>query len=240
MAQTSNTVTQPNVKIVNWSSKDCSECDSFTADGITYKVFETPEIYLSFTMTKGEDNYVADVFFLNKSDRRIEFKPEQSVIAVWEKNADLENKKPPKEYFAIPPEKIVKKLETRMAWANALLGVSGAMQTKTTTTQTTENGTATVYGNGTTTNGTYNGTSTSTTTTPDRDAQQRGARQQQQNSATTTSKTSAIIDSALRANTVFPKQQILGRIYFPKKKFEFLYLGIRIEDSLYTIAFSNK
>jgi hypothetical protein len=190
-------------------------------------------------MTKSEDNYVADVFFLNKSDRRIEFKPEQSVIAVWEKRADIDNKKPPKEYFPIPPEKIVKKLESRMIWANALLAVSASMQTKTTTTQTTENGTATIYGNGASASGTYNGTSTSTTTTTDREAQQRAARQQQQNSTTTTSKTDAIMGSALRANTVFPKQQILGRIYFPKKKFEFLYLGIRIEDSLYSIAFAK-
>ncbi len=40
-----------------------------------------------------------------------------------------------------------------------------------------------------------------------------------------------------RTNTVFAGEDIIGRIYFPKKKGEYMYIGIKIGDKLYIKGF---
>lgn len=230
---------------INWSSdkgciksrftdaqlaKNKIECDSFVLNDTEVKVIHYGGTTVCVGLGLDGDYIVADLYVENGNADRILVDPANSFL--WIKK---EEKSEPEILPYIPAAKVAEKLRRRVAWANALATFGAAMQTQTTTTQT--NGSATVYGNGQTVSGTYNGTST--TTGPDTAAQNRAAAQSRERAADAKTKGGIIESRGLLANTVFPNSSIDGLIYFKKKKAYHGDFVIMIDDVLYGFIFRN-
>jgi hypothetical protein len=112
------------------------------------------------------------------------------------------------------------------------------MQTRSTTSQTTETGTATATGPGGTATGTYGGVSTTTTTGPDSEARRRTDNQVRQISANTQNTIAGIQSVALRANTVFPGKNIYGAVYFDHGKAKQMVLTVVVDSESFEFPFT--
>ena len=111
-AQDSDITTLPGgEKIAVWKP-GCSICNEFTVDGQKYKIFETKDFYLSYQLADDSDYYVANVYLINKSDRRIEFDPMKAEVGIWTES-DLKKKGNGTVYKPIPAEKIAAKINSR-------------------------------------------------------------------------------------------------------------------------------
>ncbi len=212
---------------------ECKMCDYVTTDGMMYRIFNADGFTLAFQMENDGDYYVANVYLVNNSEQRIDFDPTQSSMAIWTES-DLKKNTNPTIYFAIPAEKIAAKMERRAAWGNFFTALSGAMATRETDVRTT--GKVRVTDNsGNSANGTYN--STATVTTSDTEAQRRADNKIAANNERTTAITRMYLNNNLKANTIFQNQKIGGNIYFPKKKFAELMLGIKVKNITYIILY---
>ena len=89
---------------------------------------------------------------------------------------------------------------------------------------------------GNSTNGTYQ--STATVTAPDTEAQRTAREQIAANTDKATRAAQSYTGTDLKANTLFKGSEIGGNIYFPRKKFARLILGIYIDGVLYVIRYN--
>ena len=136
------------------------------------------------------------------------------------------------------PDRLARSVQRRAGLGAGLIAMGAAMQTRTTTSQTTENGTATVTGPGGMATGTYGGASTTTTTEPDYEARRRADNQVRQIGANTQNTIAGIQSVALRANTVFPAKNIYGAVYFDRAKAKQMVLTIVVDSESFDFPFT--
>jgi hypothetical protein len=157
------------------------------------------------------------VYIVNKSPQRFIVNPAACFARI----------EAPRQFFllTIPVEKVAKSIENEGRWRSALgLFLAGMAQHQTTGTVTDS------YGN----------QSTVTLTEQDRRASQNAQRAARERSANNQSRASIIRDIGLRSNTVFPDTELVGWIFFEKKKFTSLTVGIFTGLAMYEFPFTKK
>ena len=114
------------------------------------------------------------------------------------------------------------------------------MATQQITIQTSSSGTVNANSSdGTYTNGTYNGFSTSTTSTPDYAAQARANERIREQNAAVASMRAGLMQTSLKSNSVMPGQSIRGYVYFEReKRATTMKLTVPISGALYEFPFA--
>jgi hypothetical protein len=97
----------------------------------------------------------ADILIVNHSGQPVDIHPEAFKLAAMPDGKEVQYN---------DPDAMMRLIRRRTGLGMALTAMGGAMQTRTTTWQTTESGTATATGPGGMATGTYSGVSTTTTT----------------------------------------------------------------------------
>ncbi len=112
-------------------------------------------------------------------------------------------------------EEIQHSIGNRLALANALTSMGGALQRKQQTTETSSTDNVTVISSdGGVATGTINGQATSTTTGPDEEAQARARAQMANNSTIAAGNIQRVSSTSLRSNTIPAGQSTLGLVFF--------------------------
>ncbi len=162
---------------------------------------------------------------------RIEFNPNDSRLAVFVKRDD----KGVLLISPMSPKEAADKMDgSGSAKVKNFFNRWGAnMANRTATANSTTNGTVTVVGADGIRSGTYEGRTTTTVAVPDEEARSRAEENVARRAAQVEARQNAVMDTALRANTIFAGKDIFGRIYFPRKKGEYMYVSIKVGDTLY-------
>jgi len=189
-----------------------------------------------FTVTvalAGNKKYFrADVFVLNISPANAD---------VFPANFTLEEVKPKEKTLAyVDAEKIIRSIQKRVAWGNAMTGMGAGMQRQQSTTTTTSTGRASATASdGTYATGTYNGSAVSTASSPDYAAQARANQIIQARNQQVANISQELSQTALRTNTVVPNQSVRGFVFFEaEKKVEDVVLSIPIGATVYKFPFT--
>ena len=221
---------------IYWTNED-EHFDKITTEGETYYLFYTPEFTLAVRGVDGKKTIYAEVYLKNTSTdkSRIEFNPNDSRIIVYAKKSD----KTFTELAPLSPEKAADKMDgsSNAKVKNFFDRWRGNMATRTATVNSTTSGTVTMTDSQGMSNGTYQGQTTSTVSVPDADTQNEAEEKIAARNAKVEAKSNSVIQSVLRANTIFAGEDVMGRIYFPYKKGEFMYIAIKIDDKLYIKGF---
>lgn len=225
------------VKMFYWE-KDCKICDQITSDGVTYFIFNTPDFSLAVSGFEGKKVLFTEVYLVNKSSdlkNRIEFNPNDARIAVFLKKED----KTPVELSPLSPEQAADKMDgsSNAKVKNFFNRLGAGMANRTATVNSSTNGNVTIMDSQGISTGVYQGNTTSTVTVPDEEARNEAERKVTERNAKVEAKSRAILQTTLRANTVFPGKDIMGRIYFPYKKGVFMYVLVQIGDTAYIKGF---
>jgi hypothetical protein len=133
----------------------------------------------------------------------------------------------PKPFFliTIPADKVAKSMESEGRWRSAMSLFLAGMATRQTT--------------GTVTDQTGNQSSI-TLTEPDRQAQRNAQQSVRDRNVANQAASNTIRDIGLRANTVFPETSLLGWVFFEKKKFNSLTIGVFTGLAMYEFPFTKK
>jgi hypothetical protein len=207
-------------------------CTHQYIDGKKFKILTADQVVITAYASANTKYARVDLSVLNKTTMPIDVLPQ---------NFSISELTPKERTFAyVPFEKIVKSDEHRAGWANALNAFGAGMATKQVTTDTTSNGTVDLNSSdGTYTNGTYSGTSTSTTSVPDYAAQAQAQENIRNRNAAIAAESQVMSQAALKANSVMPNQAISGVVYFEfDKKVETLQLILPIGGITYEIPFT--
>jgi hypothetical protein len=214
--------------VITWD-KDNPGCDQIFIEGMKYRIIKHDGLTVVANIFEEKDYLIAHVGVFNGSKDRVLVSPEASSLTVWK---DAKKQDATETFAPIPAEKVAQKVANRGRWARALMAFGGA--TATTTQTTTESGSVIATGPGGTATGTYSGSST--TTVPDYEARRRAERATADSAARAGARADAVMGAALRANTVFPDKNVIGEIYFQRKKFELGYFALRIGDVSYNFV----
>lgn len=222
-------------KVLYWSSDNakCPICDGIVIDGSNFSIFETPEHTLTFTTSVNEKMIYVGVYLRNKSESRIDFDPNKSLIGVFKKRSDKEHF----ELTPMSPEEAAKKMKGSQGLKNYFTALGASMQRRSVFVNSQSSGNVSVSDTrGNTASGTYDGRSTSTISVPNEDAEERAQQKIDERNRQASARFDAVLSNALRSNTVLPQKKIIGNIYFPMMKGEVMYVSIRVGDTLYTRA----
>jgi hypothetical protein len=208
-----------------------SGCSHQYIDGQKFKILTTANSVVIVALLMGEHYMRAEVSVSNNAQTSVDLLPDQMLLEVVSPK--------PKELPFVSPDQIAKSVGHRAAWANILNGMGGAMATQQTTTETSSSGTVnSSSSDGVYTNGTYNGSSTSTTSIPDYAAQARANERIRERNAAVASLRSSLVQTSLKANSVMPGQSVRGYVYFEREKHATsLKLTIPIAGTLYEFPF---
>lgn len=204
-------------KTVRWQpNSDYS--DSVISDGKEIKIITKNGISIAATLIE-KRGWIPHAFitFENNTNNRILLDP-----ALWTLNVITPK---PQTLTTKEPEKLDASLENRAKWAAAIDDAGAAFSTKQTTATVTDSNGA---------------TSTATITEPDKQAQKEAAtrgRAQQEHAG---SVADYVRSSSLKVNTVFPKTQVSGIVWFENKKYKDVVLTIVIGDVIYEFPFVKK
>jgi hypothetical protein len=221
----------PKIPTIAWKEND-PNCDLIAVDGARYRIIKRNGLFIAFEFIEANGVYVAAVYVSNRSNDRVMVDPESSFLAIWK---DI--KKAPYETITpTPPEKIAGKIASRARWANAFRTLGAGMATTQTTTTSSANGSVMATGSGGSAIGTYAGSGSSTTTSPDLEARRQAEKQNAETTAQAQNQAANVMSAALKANTLFPKGDVSGEIYFQKKKFEAGFFVFKIGDAFYQFA----
>lgn len=218
------TVKNPDVQMIYWNpdKQKCSFCDSVTTDGSKFRIFDTPEFQLAYNTSYNDKLTYITVYLLNKSQNRIDFDPNQAILAVYKDRTV----KLPLEVHPMSSEQAAKKMKGNQVLKNFFTGLAAGMAQRPITTSTT--------GTFTDINGniiTYEGSSQ--TSIPNLEAQRRAREIIEARNRRAVDRAEATRASAVKANTIFPGDDIFGNIFFPKVSGEVMWAGIRIGNKLY-------
>ena len=214
-----------------WSVKS-PDCSQSTWNGVTIETINAAGLRVEVTLRDTGSKMRADVFIENHRGDRVEVRPEQFRLAITDPSY--------KELKYNDPDRLARSIQRRAAWSGGLVALGGAMQTRTTTSQTTESGTITANGPFGQSAGTYNGASTTTTTAPDDEARRRADAQVQQISGNARNKIAGLQSVALRANTLFPSKSISGAVFFDRGKAKQAVLTVVVDSDSFEFPFSWK
>ncbi len=208
----------------------CSICNFLTVDGQRLNVFNAPEVGVAVSTSYTDKIFFATVYILNKSDNRIEFNPATDTVVFFYKNPDDNN------YIQIKPlspEEAAKKMKGNQRTKNFFTSLGAALQKQAITVDSATDGAATVIGSGGMATGIYNERTTSTILVPDTDAQRRAREKIDERNRHAEDRSNATLETALRANTIFPKKEAFGNVYFPLAKGGEFYFGVKIGNKVF-------
>ena len=209
-------------------------CDHWVANDATIQIIQINNMTVTVIIGDDGDYILADTYVTNKSDERILVDPYQSVLFAW-KTEDLS--KAPERFQPITGEEIASKLRRRAMWVNILDSVLTSFARNTTTVTSNTSGNASVYGSGYggsfTATGSYSGTTMTTISTPDLLARIQSQARIRDRDENAQNRGSYYMNSAMKANTVFPKDSVSGLIYFKRKKAPAAVFTIRVDDLLF-------
>lgn len=212
-------------------------CDKIVVDGSTIRTIKRGDITVAVSASRYNDFYAFEVTVFNDSKERILVDPVQSGFWIVKEG----DKPVPVKVKRLDPDKLAAKYRTHAMWANALRTFGAAMSNDQITTYGSTSGTASVYSSGGyRKNVRYSGTVSTTTTTPNYEARRQAARQNAETSAEAQSQGSYVQSIALRANTVFPQQDVWGNVLFEIKKAERGIFGILVDGSQFEFAYTLK
>jgi hypothetical protein len=200
---------------VKWQSVG-PEFDSALLEGREVKAARFDNTTVAVLMDDSGDYLAFLVNIQNKSTHRIIVNPGSASVKIQTPSPQL--------LLTIPADKVAKAMEHSGRWRNVLGAFFAGMARQTSTGSITDQ-----YGN----------QSTVTLSEPDYAAQQnarmaaRGRNRVNQNSA------AIIRDIGLRANTVFPNTDLIGWVFFEKKKFASLTVSIFTGQAMYEFPFTK-
>jgi hypothetical protein len=216
-------------------------CERFFVDGVEYLTMKTGSgLWFALAIVERGNYDVAELYIANGSDKKVTVNPALAYMELWKDEKGLLDKPPFYVGKPIPAHTIAKKLQNKAAWANFFTRFSASFQNQQIVTRTTSSGTATAIGSGGMVTGTYNGTSATTTTIPDYQARAAAENTAQARSAQAVANGASYMNDEMLANTLWPKQDIFGRIYFSLKKYHSATFVIEIEGKEYAFLFSLK
>ncbi|MDQ3179740.1 MAG: hypothetical protein M3Q33_04390 [Acidobacteriota bacterium] len=184
---------KPSHKLVYWEfdKTACPICDKIIIDGNKFSIFKTPEFVLAISGIDNGKWITANVYLLNQSNERIEFDPNESVIAFYKDDFT----KPFVEFNSMSPEIAAKKSKGGHS-SNFFTLFTAGMATQQVQTNSQTNGTASIIGPGGFANGTYNETTTSTSTVSDPNAKANAQRTVAERQAIAQKKADSVLDWA--------------------------------------------
>lgn len=205
---------------LTWS-RDDKRCDSIYIDGTGWRIVNDGRVFLGVTGFDDDGYTTISVFLGNLSERRFDFLPATAILQTWKKQDDYLNEKPPTVLAPTPAEQIAAKMRNRARFSSALgsIGAAFATQRATVTTNTGQSATVTV---------------------PDSTAQARAAVTGAVRTAEADAAGNALIDAALRANTLFPGSKIAGDILFKAKRHDIDRFIITIDGREYAFLFGKE
>ncbi len=152
----------------------------------------------------------------NKSTSRIIINPASAFVRIESPKSGL--------LLTIPADKVARSMEKQGRWRNMLGLFFAGMATRSSTGTITDE-----YGN----------RSTVTLSEPDRVAQQNAQNAIRERNIRNQTSASIIRDIGLRANTVFPNTELTGWMFFEKKKFTSLTVGVFTGRAMYEFPFAK-
>ena len=230
--------TKPAIPNIYWDAdkSKCSICDDYIRDGSHRYVFNTPDIGILFAASYNDKLAYNTVLILNKSENRLNFNPATDTVLIYYKNKD---DKTPEFISPLKPEDAAQKIKGSQGMKNFFSSLGAALQKQAITGNSTTDGTASVFGTGGMATGVYNERTTTTVLVPDTDAQARARDTIAERNRLATERYNDVINSALLANTIFPKKSVVGNIYFPLVKGGVYFFGIKIGGKLYLKSFKG-
>jgi hypothetical protein len=213
---------------------NCDEsagCTHQFVNGAKFKTLTGNGFTVTVALSGNKKYFRADVSVLNSS---------ASNADVFPANFTLEEVEPKDKSLAyVDAEKIMRSIQKRAAWGNAMTGMGSGMQRQQSTTTTTNTGTASATGSdGSYATGTYNGSSVSTTSSPDYAAQARANQIIQARNQQVAAISQQLSQTALRTNTVAPNQSVRGFVFFEAdKKVKDVVLSIPVGATVYRFPF---
>ena len=204
-----------------WSSTD-PNCTSALSDGRTVRMIRANGLAVLAAIWDNGSKTQAFVGVKNDTAANVDVRPETFQLVV---------SAPKYRTLAYQdPDKMAKSIQRSANWRSAFAGLGSLSQQQTISTSTTS-GTATVSGTGGTATGTYNGTTMTTTSQPDNAARERAAAQVNQIRTGAATAVASLQSAALRANTIFPGQQMIGAVFFEHES--------RIQEATLTVVVGN-
>ena len=189
--------------------ENAPDSDAFYVDGLRIETLQVNGIEVRATVSDTDSYMRVDLVVFNRTPGRVDVIPEKANLQVFQPRF--------KELAYKSPAQLSTSIRHRAAWAS-ILAAMGSFRTKTITSTTYGSGSVDIAGAGGFATGTYSGSSTTTTTVPDEAARaesiaQVAAIEQRRDNAI-----QAVRDITLRANTLFPGQQISGAMFFEREK----------------------
>lgn len=204
---------------IQWKSGDPC-CERIYSEGDPIRIIRDNGITVAVVGYDSGDNLIAEVSVVNETQTRVDVLPEKFLVVYWK-----DRSKPPEEYRPLSPEKVAGRYKSRAGWGNFFRSLAAGIAQS----QTTETGTVSVMGP----EGMATGVYSSTTTTTNNAALANAARANQRATNEAQGKANYVINSALKANTLFPSTYTSGMVYFPRKKFVLGLIAVRIGDTSY-------
>ncbi|MFL6332056.1 MAG: hypothetical protein ACJ754_01790 [Pyrinomonadaceae bacterium] len=215
-----------------WGPKE-PYADEVLADGASIRIIKQDGLMVGVTGYDSGDYLVIEVAVLNGSDKRVDIHPEDFFLVYWDKKDKFGYG------FSLDAQKVAKKYENRAAWGNFFRSFAAGMATRTITSQTIESGSVSTVGSGGTASGIYSSTATTTSTAPNTEALRNAAAANATATTSADERTTRIMNAALRANSIFPREDIQGLVYFKREKFKVSKLYIIIDSTAYVFLFGG-
>jgi hypothetical protein len=203
------------LKVVHWTDSD-SCCLAEYRDGVRFKVIGEGEISIATSMMDkyGKTGVGVGIWLDKNAHNRIEISPE-SVKLFEVSGSSL------REVKREDPGKMAHSAEKRAAIASGLGTFGANMQTQTTTGTTSSGDTVTVR-------------------SPDYGAQRRAQENAKVEQQAAQDFGLAVVQSALKKNTINPGGNVIGWVYFSHQKKGLLLLRINVDDLVFEIPFDAK
>jgi len=207
-------------------------CTHQFVNGAKFKTLTGNGFTVTVSLWGNKKYFRADVSVLNSSTANVDVLPA---------SFDLEEVEPKEKTLAyVDAEKIMRSIQKRVAWGNAMTAMGAGMQQQQSTTTTTSTGTVNATGSdGSYASGTYNGSAVSKTSSPDYAAQARANQVIQQRNQQVAALNEQLSRTALKANTVVPNQNVRGYVFFEAdKKVKNVMLSIPVGGTVFKFPFT--
>lgn len=211
------------------------DCEKIFLDGFEYTILPYGGVQVVVSLTDNGSHLVALVTVRNTDNRFSPVvDPAKVQIIGFDKNDKAVFLAP------IPPQKIASKFVNRAAWASALNSLSASLAKTRTTSSSMVNGNLMITGTAGTSSVMVTGTETTSTTQQDRGAVARADEQNQGWMAGARANAQEVMDTALRANTIFPGKSISGFVYFERKKLKKVVVEVTVGKISFDFPYSYR
>jgi hypothetical protein len=212
----------PPPRVIHWTHDD-PRCDEVLSDGDRIRIIRDGDLAVAAVGYDAGGYTVVEVTVANSAERRVNVIPEDFLLTYQDEKGRYGYE------YSLPPEKVAGKFKRRAKWGNFFRTLAAGMAQTT----TTESGSVSIHGPGGVATGTYSGTTTRPDARSQTAARERSARATEE----AEEKSARLIDSALKANTLFRNTYVFGFVYFERSKYSAASLNMIIDGTLYSFAF---